>query len=293
MKKVIVLGSTGMLGSMVYNYLSHQTDLEVWHTTRKESKDANHIQLEATDVDALERLLLQGFDYVINCIGIIKPHIHDLNDDEIITALKVNSIFPHQIAMLLRRHKLPTHVLQIATDCVYNGLSFNNYTEDCPADAEDWYGRTKELGEVRIVDFFHNIRCSIIGLEMYTTYSLISWFLSQKKEVTGYTNHFWNGVTTLQFAKVCYGIIKNGTEIPNMHHLVPADSVDKYELLNLIQSAFNSPKVDIVPSDRQEAINRVLDTNNEKMNEKLWRDAGYAEVPCIADMVYEFANYGY
>jgi len=55
---------------------------------------------------------------------------------------------------------------------------------------------------------FH-LRASIIGPEPKAHVSLLDWFLGQKKDaaVNGFTNHQWNGVTTLHFARLCHGII--------------------------------------------------------------------------------------
>ena len=43
-------------------------------------------------------------------------------------------------------------VIQIATDCVFDGLK-GNYTEDDKHNAIDVYGKTKSLGEVSADNF--------------------------------------------------------------------------------------------------------------------------------------------
>jgi dTDP-4-dehydrorhamnose reductase len=76
------------------------------------------------------------------------------------------------------------------------------------------------------------IRCSILGIELGTTYSLLSWFLAQKESVNGYVNHYWNGITTLQWAKVCNEIIHKNTNT-NYHLFQPGilPPLTKHELL--------------------------------------------------------------
>ena len=58
------------------------------------------------------------------------------------------------------------------------------------------------------------LRCSIIGPEKRKDgFGLLEWFLSQDTNVDGYTNHIWNGITTLEWAKCTYELlmaIKNG-----------------------------------------------------------------------------------
>ena len=66
MTKVMVLGASGMLGSMVYGYLKKNRSLFVNGTTR-ERFDAEAFSRGVGQAQALDA------DYVINCIGVIKP----------------------------------------------------------------------------------------------------------------------------------------------------------------------------------------------------------------------------
>ena len=77
MPNVLVLGTTGMLGSMVYDVLRKDRSLRVNGTARdaKASSAASSIgRLDAESGDAID---LYGVDWVVNCIGVIKPYIHD------------------------------------------------------------------------------------------------------------------------------------------------------------------------------------------------------------------------
>ena len=50
------------------------------------------------------------------------------------------------------------------------------------------------------------IRTSIFGPEVKNFYMLFCWFLRQKK-VLGFTNFFFNGITTLELAMIIEKII--------------------------------------------------------------------------------------
>ena len=53
-----------------------------------------------------------------------------------------------------------------------------------------------------------NLRCSIIGFEKKTNYSLLNWYWKNKnKKINGYKNYIWNGITTDALSKICMGII--------------------------------------------------------------------------------------
>jgi saccharopine dehydrogenase-like NADP-dependent oxidoreductase len=90
---VIVLGGSGMLGSMVTDYLSRDNTLNVCATVRsKELADAyrqkiNNVKWVLFDAAApdLDKSLdvISGYEWVINAIGITKPLVHDNNAVEI------------------------------------------------------------------------------------------------------------------------------------------------------------------------------------------------------------------
>jgi dTDP-4-dehydrorhamnose reductase len=201
----------------------------------------------------------------------------------------VNALFPHRLAEAAQAASC--HVLQIATDCVYSGAK-GNYQEPDPHDALDVYGKSKSLGEVKS-EYMHHIRCSIIGPEPYTKVSLLEWFRGQAKSATvkGFTNHEWNGVTTLEFAKVCHGIIKSRMDVPGLHHLVPGSRITKGDLLECFAAAFNREDIRIEKAPAASVIDRTLTTRDEALNRKLWQSAGYVQPPSIPEMVDNLAKF--
>ena len=99
-KRVLVLGGAGMLGSMVSDHLSRQPGLRVTATARdREMAAACGRRLpgvvwrafDATfgDVAAAPELFV-GCDWVVNCIGIIKPLVRDDDAFEVERALRVS-----------------------------------------------------------------------------------------------------------------------------------------------------------------------------------------------------------
>jgi dTDP-4-dehydrorhamnose reductase len=298
--KVVVLGASGMLGSMVTDYLARDPELEVSATVRKPELIGRGRSLipnvdwrifDAEASDPSEGLsIVDGSTWVVNAVGVIKPFIHDDNPIEVERALRVNALMPYALA---RRTKGGARVLQIATDCVYSG-SRGRYSEKDLHDPTDVYGKTKSLGEVSAENFIH-LRCSIIGPEPREHRSLLGWFLSQgpSAQVSGYVNHRWNGITTLHFAKICRGIIKGKLSLPRLRHVVPAGEVTKCELLRLFAAHFDRPDIRIRPQEAGQVIDRTLVTEDEAANAEIWLAAGYAAPPSIPDMVAELAAFNY
>jgi dTDP-4-dehydrorhamnose reductase len=137
------------------------------------------------------------------------------------------------------------------------------------------------------------LRTSIIGREIRSSNSLLEWLLAQKKnsEVKGFTNHFWNGVTTFHFSNLVKGIIESKEFTPGTFHVLPAGTVSKYELLKLIAEKFQRSDLKINKFEAPVAIDRTLATLNPAFNSQIWARAGYDIIPNIEDMVSEYANW--
>jgi dTDP-4-dehydrorhamnose reductase len=265
--KIMILGATGMLGSMVYSFLKAQPKFEVIGSARKNR--GGFVYFDINEADEKLETALKGYDYVINCIGITKPYCHDDNQSEIRNAIVVNSLFPYRLNALAQYNNFK--VIQIATDCVFSGR-IGKYKEDSPHDPLDVYGKTKSLGEVKS-DAYLNIRSSIVGPEKYNKVFLLEWFLKQLKGATlkGFSNHFWNGVTTLQFAKLCLAIIKDHkfrflNDISSVHHFVPNETVTKHRLLCIFNEVFNKELIITEQKSTDEVIDRTLGTKYNSLN---------------------------
>jgi len=254
MINILVLGVSGMLGAMVFDYLSKNNDFNVYGTVRNSKYQTNRVFLfDAHDTTQLEqkKFVDLKINYIINCIGITKPFSKDDDPAGVIRAIKINSNFPWELAKYAKKYNIK--VVQIGTDCVFSGEK-GNYNEDDPHDPLDVYGKSKSLGEV-----FDGttliIRCSIIGPELKKEVTfLLEWFLNQKKSgtISGWEHHTWNGVTTLQFAQICEKVIEMNyfdklVKISHVHHFLPNSIVNKYELMNIFNDIF----------DKKLKINRV------------------------------------
>jgi len=233
--------------------------------------------------------LLDGAQWVINCIGITKPYIREDRPAETERAIRINALFPHHLADAARIGGF--QVLQIATDCVFSGMR-RNYVEHDQHDALDIYGKTKSLGEVRS-EGMHHLRVSIVGPEPLRHAFLLDWFLNQAigNSVKGFTNHEWNGVTTLHFARICHGVIRRGLTCGHLHHVVPSDVVSKAELLRCFARSYGRPDMTIFRTEAETAVNRTLAASNPTFNRQLWEAAGYPQPPTVAQMIDELSEF--
>jgi len=267
-KTILVLGATGMLGSMVYTYLKKQTSLNVTGSARITTGELIGFDARKFTLDNEHNVDFNQYEYILNCIGIIKPFCKDDDPVGIKDAIIINALFPKVLSESVGPQ---TKIIQIATDCVYSG-EHGPYSEDSAHDAHDVYGKTKSLGEIHGSNFL-NIRCSIIGPEKKNFVSLLEWFLNQEPNASlkGFTHHRWNGVTTLQFAKLLEYIVKDNhfdklLNTASVHHFIPNSTVDKYELLNIFQRVFATNYIIHAVDDIGPPVRRDLDSNLQALD---------------------------
>jgi dTDP-4-dehydrorhamnose reductase len=272
MKKIVILGSTGMLGNTVAKYFLKSKDLKVFTSFRKNKFkwDNNSFYFDAIMSKFSD---IPDCDYIINCIGIIKPHMTSSMENSIF----INSLFPHQLAKYCNSKNIK--LIHITTDCVFSGNS-GTYDENSKHDCLDEYGKSKSLGET---DNCMTIRTSIIGEEIHSKVSLVEWVKSMKsKTVNGFTNHIWNGMTTLQYAKICELIIKKELFENGIFH-VYSNKVDKRTLVSKISEAYEL-NITVNPYTAPKAIDRSL-TTVEKLNSQL-------NVPNIEEQIRDMKKFG-
>lgn len=214
-------------------------------------------------------------DVIINAVGIIKQLPTAKN---VIKTLTINSIFPHQLAEIAEEHT--ARLICISTDCVFSGKK-GNYSETDIPDAEDLYGKSKNLGEVTDGNCL-TIRTSIIGREIGTKHSLLEWFLSNEGgKVKGFKNAVFSGFPTNNLAEILADIIENQKELRGLYH-VSSEPINKFDLLELIKKYYTA-NIEI-ESDEDFVIDRSLNStkfrketnfqpqNWEKMIEKMAND---------------------
>jgi dTDP-4-dehydrorhamnose reductase len=298
MKRILILGSTGMLGSQVLEVFAKEKNFIITATYKKKSslnilkkssylflkKKIKFIKFDATNYNSKSlKKCLSNNQYIVNCIGVIKPYIDEKNKKSK-NALLVNSIFPHNLNEVNNSNK-KAKIYQIATDCVFSG-SKGCYLENSEHDPLDIYGKTKSLGEVNDKNFF-NLRCSIIGNEIKNYKSLFEWFKIQKNgtHVNGFSNHLWNGLTTNVFAKLIKNIILKNISIPNSIHIIPRNKVSKFQLLRLFKKKINRNDIFIKKVKANVRINRTIDTIFKNKNLQIWKKSDFNKQLSISEIV--------
>jgi dTDP-4-dehydrorhamnose reductase len=254
---LLVLGAGGMLGHQLWLQLGlrHRVlgTLRAGHAGLRRLETAD--RRLATGVDARSEDGLAGLldqerpEVLLNAVGVIKQ-LPEGKDPE--ACLRLNSLLPHVLHRLCRERGI--RLIHISTDCVFSGAR-GGYREADPPDADDLYGRSKALGEVGGPGAL-TLRTSIIGHELKHGLSLLEWFLAQAGAVAGYAGVRWNGVTTVELARVLDGFVLPRPELEGLFQMAAAP-LSKADLLRRIAAVYGC---DTRVAERAEPVNdKTLD----------------------------------
>jgi dTDP-4-dehydrorhamnose reductase len=254
---IVIFGANGMLGNACHKYFEKRGYDVIPYTradydaTKDDSKRLEELSVKWPSLQTV----------VINAMGVIPQRV-PLTDHQ--TYIKVNSVFPWLLTQLCRLRNVPC--FHITTDCVYSGEETGLIAEDDPHTEKGIYGVSKSCGEPPKAMI---IRTSIIGEEINsstrTGKSLLEWVRSQnEKTIQGYTNHFWNGVTTNQLARFIHECILRNISWSGVRHVTSPTVVSKYELVKMIVEEY-SLSIVVEPFATPNSVNKALKASEDRV----------------------------
>ncbi len=227
--KILILGSRGMAGHTICDYLKSLNKYEIV-TVARTNADYNFDIIENPQ-NILDIIKDNQYDIIINCIGLLVKASENCPAE----AIYVNSYFPHLLEEITKDTQ--TKIIHLSTDCVFDGR-YGDYKENETVTETNMYGRTKSMGELNNSKNL-TLRLSIIGDEEKSNgVGLFEWFMRQKGDIKGYSNVLWNGITCLELAKQIDKIINLPNSLTGLYHLAPSFNITKYDLLCLIKEIF-------------------------------------------------------
>ena len=242
-QNIIILGSQGMLGKNVNYYFRDKFKV---HLINKKITPRN--------LNSVISLINKKRKSIIfNCIGAIPQK--KINDKDMFFS---NYLITKKFSENLSKKHFLIHP---STDCVFDGKSKTSYKKNDQTNAKDFYGITKLLSEKALVNRNNTliVRVSVIGKNTKSKKDLLTWFLHKKKKLNGFTNHFWNGITTLEWCKKIEYILKFKKKSINSIKLIQLGTKEiysKYEMLKIFQKIFE--KKLIIHRKKTQFVNKTL-----------------------------------
>ena len=273
MKRILILGSTGLIGHQIYFYLKSKEKYELYNIANTRKLNSETISINALDENKLSEAIYKlGPDILINCVGLL---INESTSNPK-NAIYLNAYLPHLLHEISQN--IGAKLIHISTDCVFSGNKNTPYIEIDEKDGNGVYAKTKGLGEI-ISNSHLTLRTSVVGPEIKNNgEELFHWFMQQENKIFGYKKSIWSGVTTLELAKaVDIAIDKN---IVGLHHVTNNQVISKYDLLKLFKK-YMKKNIKIIPTDGIVTDKSFIDT----------RQLLGCEIPDYEEMISNMAEF--
>lgn len=269
MKRILILGSSGLIGHQIYNFLSKKKNYKVFGLSKKNKVSQDSYLIDALNTNNLSEIISKiKPEIIVNAIGLLISE-SDANPQ---LAYKLNAELPLQLSGIAINNN--ARLIHISTDCVFSGKKGVAYTESDLPDGSSVYARTKTEGE-KVSENHLVIRTSVIGPELSNRdEELFNWFMNQTEEIEGYKTAIWSGITTLVLAENIEKFFT--TNITGIYHLASQEPISKYLLLELLAKYFRND-IFINPVNKNDLNKSLLNT----------RKGINLEIPKYNEMIYK------
>ena len=191
--KILVIGSTGMLGRSLFKALSRESGIDVITAGRSPFyQSENHIEVDLTESNAVLKILECEPEVVIYCAANTSITLCEKNKDY---AESIHAILPGEISKRVKRF------FYISTDSIFDGENAP-YKESDKLSPKNFYAFSKVMGEKMVLRNCKKsvvIRTNIYGIESSRKGSLIEWAidnLEKNSEIFGFTDLFFNAINS-------------------------------------------------------------------------------------------------
>jgi dTDP-4-dehydrorhamnose reductase len=238
--KILILGSTGMLGSEIFKVFSNVKKYDLFTSSRTKMRESkNHIEIDLVNEDYLKKIQKIDPDLVIYCTGNTSVSECELNPD---MAKKLHIDVPGQISRVCKK------IIYISTDSVFSG-EHPPYTEESLTSPINFYAQSKSEGEKEIKkksSDYMIIRTNMYGIGSSRGESLVEWAVSNMSlgnKIDGFADLFFNPLSVNQISYAIKFLIEK--DFTGTINVAGDYSISKYEFLSILATSleYNSDLV--------------------------------------------------
>lgn len=179
-KRVLVIGSNGMLGQRITEFYNKSDKVELMCVSAEDNSfipEVQYKQLDISQKDQVKQIILNFFpDVIINTAAFTNV---DRSETEKETAWKINVGGVENIA--LYSWTIDAHLIHFSTDYIFDGKN-GPYTEDDKPNPIGYYGRTKLASEnsIRVSGTrFTIVRSNVLyGPSKYGRPDFVKWVIN-------------------------------------------------------------------------------------------------------------------
>jgi dTDP-4-dehydrorhamnose reductase len=287
--KVLVLGSSGLLGSRISRILDSKFEVFGTHFNNSHNSIKGSIHLDIGSSDMFEKIIEKiSPQYVINCVGATSVEDCERFPEK---AMLLNAIFPHRVAKASNRVKF--RFLQVSTDH-YSTPGHETRDELMHPIPLNSYGYSKLTGERLVLN--ENpaaliLRTNFFGASTSGNHSILDFAINSLKgtsPVFGYEDVWFTPLGVTQIGKFLESTLKcDRTGILN---LSGTESITKFHFLRSVAVAMDLDPNLVVPAKSSGFSSLVTRPNNLSLDNSKLRSLG-VELPSLEDMIREELSY--
>ena len=278
-KRILIVGSNGMLGQRLTEYYRRKENVELYLTSAEEEsffENTDYSQLDIRDKTAVKSVIMNFFpDTVINVAAYTDVDGCETNKK---LAWEINVEGVKNLA--LYSQGIDAQIIHISTDYVFDGKN-GPYTEEDKPNPISYYGRTKLASEnvLKSSGARHSvIRTNVLfGPAKFGRPDFVKWVvnsLREEKQIKIVTDQFGNPT---YLDDLVDGIVSIETlEAEGLYNIGGRDFLTRYEFTEEIADFFELDKSLVIPiktAELKQAARRPLKSG--LITAKAERELGY------------------
>jgi dTDP-4-dehydrorhamnose reductase len=233
MKKIIVIGSHGQLGSELQELASNYTGYQFFFYDR--------VHLDIVIKEEVDKQIEEiKPDYLINCAAYTAV---DKAETEASLAFAINSDAVRNLAEACTRHNVK--FVHVSTDYVFDGKATQPYKETDPVNPANVYGQSKLKGEEEAMQVNPDV-IIIRTAWVYSTYGAnfvktMLRLMQSRPEIGVVADQYGTPTNAADLAEAIMQIIDGGRWVPGIYHFTNEGMITWYDFANEVKKLSNAP----------------------------------------------------
>jgi dTDP-4-dehydrorhamnose reductase len=275
MKKLLVIGGSGLVGSSILQYNPYSWDISATYNLHPQNMiHANFIKIDLLDdanpiLDLIEKIQP---DFVVHAVAY--PSV-DFCEDEHLLADKLHVDKTQKISEICK--KIDSKLLFLSTDAVFEGELNKKYIENDPTNPVNYYGQTKLRAEKIVLNSSKNnvvLRTAVVyGYHKKSRFT--NWildYLQQNKVIDPFIDQYNTPTLVNDLVKSIFLIFQK--DISGLFHATGPSCVNRFEFAMKLAEKFNYDKSLIKPvtsKEKKQDAPRPISTclNSKKLEQAI------------------------
>lgn len=292
MKKILITGCNGFLGSNLIRFLS-SPDYQIVGTSLNENLENKNFLFKKGDLSdpAFTKSLIQSInpDIIINTVAWTDVDACELQPEK---AYQLNVLTAENIAKAISNEK--TKLIHFSSDQLFDGLQ-SFYSEKSVPKPINVYGKTKLEAESVCLSYHKNtivIRTNFFGESPKNHKpSFAEWIfnsLNEKKEMKMFTDIFFNPIEVSLLVKAIEKTFSS--EYSGILNIVGNERISKYDFGVRLGEKFGFDTSLIVPSKSTEFNFKAARPLDMSLSTKLYENLFNYQLPSLEDSLNKFVE---